>query len=92
MYKGQRSSNYGYGRKTYPVYAFKKGDEKAIFINQSETEVFTGVLKESQKADLLDYIWGASELETKLLKNDFRFNALKDLMSDYNAWVKNGKK
>ncbi len=77
---------------TSPVYIFKKGNEKAVFITKDEGEAFTGVLKESQKEDIQDYIFGATDVETKLLKNDFAFKKLKQLIIEYNDWVKAGGK
>lgn len=77
-------------RSYSPVYIFKKGNEKAVFITKAEGEELTGVLKESQKEELQDYIFGAMEVEIKLLKNDFAFKNLKQLIVEYNDWVKAG--
>lgn len=68
------------------------GDYVRIIITESDGEQYSGILKESQKEEMLDYIEGATDVETKLLKSNFAFHDIENLVREYNTWVKNRKK
>jgi hypothetical protein len=69
------------------VFILKKGTEKAIFISSGKT-LERGVLKESQKYDLEDWLSESPDVISKLVKSDFRFKDLPGLIIQYNEWVK----
>jgi hypothetical protein len=69
------------------VFALKKGTEKAIFISSGKT-LERGVLKESQKYELEDWVSESPDVISKLVKSDFRFKDLPALIVQYNEWIK----
>lgn len=98
--RAKNSSAVGFNISKTECLAFKKGNEKAKFIEIDEVKAFSsgsifkpgGILKIKTKDKFKDYISDSPEALAELVKETFRYEDLEALIIKYNTWAKMEKK